>query len=120
MMPPSRTGLRCCMSISDEERRNVAANIRSAAERRKYDLQDDPDYDPFAALYCVFCGVRGFPRYKDILHLADLIDRSTTTRHGRFKTKYGRETPCCEVCGYSIGDMRWNHCPKCGAAIVDD
>lgn len=25
-----------------------------------------------------------------------------------------------EVCGYSIGDMRWNHCPKCGAAIVDD
>lgn len=62
------------MRISDEERRNVAANIRSAAERRKYDLQDDPDYDPFAALYCVFCGVRGFPRYKDILHLADLID----------------------------------------------
>ena len=31
-----------------------------------------------------------------------------------------QETPCCEVCGYSIGDMRWNHCPKCGAAIVDD
>ena len=50
----------------------------------------------------------------------DLIDRPTTTRHGKFKTKYGRETPCCEVCGYSIGDMRWNHCPKCGAAIVDD
>lgn len=52
--------------------------------------------------------------------IADLIDRPTTTRHGKFKTKYGRQTPCCEVCGYSIGDMRWNHCPKCGAAIVDD
>lgn len=52
--------------------------------------------------------------------IADLIDRPTTTRHGKFKTKYGRETPCCEVCGYSIGDMRWNHCPKCGAAITDD
>lgn len=73
-----------------------------------------------ASLYAVFCGVRGFPHYKDLLHLADLIDRPTTTRHGKFKTKYGRETPCCEVCGYSIGDMRWNHCPKCGAAIVDD
>lgn len=60
--------------ITDEERRNVAANIRSAAERCKYDLQDDPDYSPFAALYTVFCGVRGYPRYKDILHLADLID----------------------------------------------
>lgn len=46
--------------IADEERRNVAANIRSAAERRKYDLLDDPDYSPFAALYVVFCGVRGF------------------------------------------------------------
>nr|DAG56527.1 MAG TPA: ribosome, girodazole, girolline, antibiotic complex, 50S [Caudoviricetes sp.] len=77
------------------------------------------NYSPFAALYTVFCGVRRFPRYKDILHLADLIDRPTTTRHGKFKTKYGRETPCCEVCGYSIGDMRWNHCPKCGAAIDD-
>lgn len=52
--------------------------------------------------------------------LADLIDRPTTTRHGKFRTKYGRETPCCEVCGYSLGDMRWNHCPKCGAVIADD
>ena len=52
--------------------------------------------------------------------LADLIDRQTTTRHGKFKTKYGRETPCCEVCGYSIGDTRWNYCPKCGAVITDD
>ncbi len=52
--------------------------------------------------------------------IADLIDRPTTTRHGKFKTKYGRETPCCEVCGYSIGDMRWNYCPKCGTVITDD
>lgn len=50
--------------------------------------------------------------------LADLIDRPSTTRHGKLRTKYGRETPCCEVCGYSIGDMRWNYCPKCGAVIV--
>lgn len=106
--------------ITDEERRDAAANIRNAANRCKDDLNDDPDYSPFTALYVVFCGVRGFPHYKELLHLADLIDRPTTTRHGKFKTKYGRETPCCEVCGYSIGDMRWNHCPKCGAAIVDD
>ena len=60
--------------VSDEERRNVAANIRSTAERRKYDLQDNSDYSPFAALYVVFCGVHGFPHYEDLLHLADLID----------------------------------------------
>lgn len=52
--------------------------------------------------------------------LADLIDRPSTTRHGKLRTKYGRETPCCEVCEYSIGDMRWNYCPKCGAVIADD
>ena len=52
--------------------------------------------------------------------LADLIDRPSTTRHGKFRTKYGRDTPCCEVCGYSIGDMRWNYCPKCGAVIAND
>lgn len=63
----------------------------------------------------------GYHEMNDVFErIADLIDRPTTTRHGKFKTKYGRETPCCEVCGYSIGDMRWNHCPKCGAAIVDD
>lgn len=50
--------------------------------------------------------------------LADLIDRPSTTRHGKLRTKYGRETPCCEVCGYSIGDMRWNYCPKCGAEVA--
>ena len=66
--------------INDEERRNVAANIRSEAERRKYDLQDDPDYSPFAALCVAFCGVRGFPHYEDLLHLADLIDPEETDR----------------------------------------
>ena len=29
MMPPSRTGLRCCMRISDEERHEVAENLRN-------------------------------------------------------------------------------------------
>jgi hypothetical protein len=61
--------------ITDDERRDLAENIRNAANRRKDELQDDPDYSPFAALYAIFCGVRGFPRYKDLLHLADLIDR---------------------------------------------
>lgn len=100
--------------ISDEERRNVAANIRSAAERRKYDLQDDPDYSPFAALDVVFCGVRGFPRYEDLLHLADLIDRPTTTLT---EDEDGRT--CCANCGCAALYMSdATYCPDCGAEVV--
>ena len=43
----------------------------------------------------------------------------TTTRDGKFKTKYGRKVPLCECCGYAIGDERYNYCPKCGAKVVD-
>lgn len=101
--------------ITDEERREVAARLR-ANHRRDRETQGTfiarmvKGNDTVTASYVCRLPER----------LADLIDRPTTTRHGKFKTKYGRETPCCEVCGYSIGDMRWNHCPKCGAAIVDD
>ena len=100
---------------TDEERREVAARLR-ANHRRDRESQGTfiarmvKGSDTVTASYV----------YRLPERLADLIDRPTTTRHGKFKTKYGRETPCCEVCGYSIGDMRWNHCPKCGAAIVDD
>lgn len=101
--------------ITDDERRNVAANIRNAANRRKDDLQDDPDYSPFAALYAVFCGVRGFPRYKDLLYLADLIDRPV----------YRPVIPnamegyvFCPQCGAEIGEYGVpNYCHSCGVAF---
>lgn len=47
------------------------------------------------------------------------VKERTTTRNGKFKTKYGREVPLCECCGYSIGDDRYNYCPKCGARVVE-
>ena len=101
--------------ISDEERREVAERMRNASARRG----DEPCMveDLMLAI--------GFRCYEDgedqlFARLADLIDRPTTTRHGKFRTKYGRETPCCEVCGYSIGDMRWGYCPNCGAEVVSD
>lgn len=104
--------------ITDNERRETIENLRclSYANRVRYkeefyDLLDETVMEPDS----------GYHEMNDVFErIADLIDRPTTTRHGKFKTKYGRETPCCEVCGYSIGDMRWNHCPKCGAVIVDD
>ena len=98
--------------ISDSERREVAARLRKI-------LRDDPHgwLDISIAKAVVDVMGEGVTIGETV---ADLIDRPTTTRHGKFKTKYGSKTPCCEVCGYSIGDMRWNYCPKCGAVIADD
>lgn len=48
------------------------------------------------------------------------LGRGTTTRHGKFRTKYGRSVPCCECCGYGIGDERWHYCPSCGARVVSE
>lgn len=113
--------------ITDKERREVANKLR---ERTKHKLAKGESMQHMFSEtlgvyrtydYGTFGLVKESATWKNIVNLlADLIDRPTTTRHDKFKTKYGRETPCCEVCGYSIGDMRWNHCPKCGAAIVDD
>lgn len=102
--------------ITDKERREVANKLREQAKNSYFTLMQRWDDLQFAVMGKVYITA---PE-KVYLAIADLIDRPTTTRHGKFKTKYGRQTPCCEVCGYSIGDMRWNHCPKCGAAIVDD
>lgn len=123
--------------ITDDERREVAQKLRglpidmySTIDEWEKDglfinnsVSDEGDYSQIHdAVFGYFPAEYMHPGDYKELHerLADLIDRPTTTRHGKFKTKYGRETPCCEVCGCSIGDMRWNHCPKCGAAIVDD
>lgn len=102
--------------ITDKERREVANKLREQAKNSYFTLMQRWDHLQFAVMGKVYLTA---PE-KVYLAIADLIDRPTTTRHGKFKTKYGRQTPCCEVCGYSIGDMRWNYCPKCGAAIADD
>lgn len=36
------------------------------------------------------------------------------------KDAEGREIPLDTGTLYKKNGMRWNHCPKCGAAIVDD
>nr|DAL71592.1 MAG TPA: Thaumarchaeal output domain 1 [Bacteriophage sp.] len=98
--------------ITDDKRHEVAEKMRG---------YDGSGFKESAIVPFLDCLGVGYLNWREVLDsLADLIDRPTTTRHGKFKTKYGRETPCCEVCGYSIGDMRWNYCPKCGAVIVDD
>ena len=105
--------------INDYERREVAERLREAKECTPMGLTDGELIDFLVEAV-------GFNRYTNedfdeglLGRFADLIDRPSTTRHGKFRTKYGRETPCCEICGYSIGDMRWGYCPKCGAEVVE-
>ena len=84
MMPPSRTGLRCCMRISDEERREAVEFLRSGtclyfAEHRKRQLDCTRcmkvstmlfgHYDALCDLDS--CGTDAWQR------LADLIDRTS-------------------------------------------
>lgn len=98
--------------ITDDKRHEVAEKMRG---------YDGSGFKESAIVPFLDCLGVGYLNWREVLDsLADLIDRPTTTRHGKFKSKYGRQTPCCEVCGYSIGDMRWNYCPKCGAVITDD
>lgn len=105
--------------ISDQKRREVARRLREIERQTLCELTDGELIDFLVEAV-------GFNRYTNedfdeglLGRIADLIDRPSTTRHGKFRTKYGRETPCCEVCGYSIGDMRWGYCPKCGAEVVE-
>lgn len=105
--------------ISDTERREIARKLREIERQTLCELTDGELIDFLVEAV-------GFNRYTNedfdeglLGRIADLIDRPSTTRHGKFRTKYGRETPCCEVCGYSIGDMRWGYCPKCGAEVVE-
>lgn len=66
------------------------------------------------------------PRHKQEIPRAEFsswnrrADAHVTTRNGKYRIKYGRRVPLCECCGYSIGDMRWNFCPSCGAEVTDD
>ena len=123
--------------ITDEERRNVAANIRSAAERAKDDLNDDSNYSKLAVLYVVSCAVRGVPHYKDLLHLAELIEPEPERTCQMDKSEFADFAPeyeglySCTKCGEETavlacvndgGDMEWmkpRFCGFCGAKVVE-
>ena len=101
----------CAMEINDEKRREVATRMREI-------MRENPHgwLDVMVAQSVLDVMGEGMAIGETV---ADLIDRPTTTRNGKFKTKYGKKTPCCEICGYSINDKRWSYCPQCGAEVVE-
>lgn len=110
--------------ITDEECRNVAAKMREVAESHKDDLNDDPDYSPFVAFNVLSGAFDRFPRYKDLLHLADLIDRPTcrleltdVETYGNVKVRIYECSECGRPCEEIYG--KYERCPHCGAVVVD-
>lgn len=106
---------------TNDERREVAARLR---EQKVWDICTDFEYcigDICDAVFDDDGDLNDMFRLQSAL--ADLIEpepERTTTRHGKFKTKYGNKVPLCECCGYSIGDKRYNFCPQCGARVIED
>ncbi len=116
--------------VSDDERRAVAQKLRNEVECHKYDLNDDPDYSPFVASNVLLSMFDRFPRYSDLLHLADLIDRPTCRNvSGHRDTFECSECRCkveliaavCNECGeiFRVPSMP-KYCPSCGAEVVND
>lgn len=77
MMPPSHTVLRCCMRISDDERREVAENLRSMTIGHFIQYKEE-FFDELAE---VVLGFEDFHDFNTVLEkLADLIDPEETDR----------------------------------------
>lgn len=106
---------------TNDERREVAANIRNAANSAKDDLQDNSNYSAFAVVYVVSCGVRrSFPRYEDLMYLANLVEpvpERTCRNAYEYKPEDRGFKFVCSECGYDFPGPS-NFCPYCGAKVV--
>lgn len=106
--------------ISNEERRNIAERLRKT-----------PDIDDISQDELMYVlddklennlkenGANEFEICETIVkRISDLIEPKTCRKiPGRMK--YGRRMPACSECGYSLGDSRWNFCPKCGCEVSE-
>lgn len=68
------------------------------------------------------------PRFDDYRQAAEYWQRMyeeafakrTCTREKRGVKRDGSPRLCCSLCGYGIGDKRFNYCPNCGAKVVGE
>lgn len=104
--------------VSNEERREVAAKLR---ETEPFEYGGEKWYDEgkiLDALDLSFDNVPSIYDHEKVKHLADLIDRPTTSigvnKHGR---AYCINCGCDDWC---LADGDAHYCPKCGAEVVTD
>lgn len=100
--------------ITNEERREVAEKLRKLAGTYVTlgDLQEALEIDLTSPDVDIERDAKNLNR------LADLIE-PRTCRKVPGRMKYGDRKPACSECGYSLGDSRWNFCPKCGCEVVE-
>ena len=113
------------MKISDDERREVARNLREIEERTLLDVTDGELLDLLAGAVGLD-GYEGEHFEGGLLYcLADLIDRPTckmvecTIDHG--SRSWGTR---CTACGKEFEHVKpsygWHNCPNCGAEVDDE
>ena len=98
---------------TNKERRDVAERLRILATHREVDKELVQDT---LGLYMGEC-IDGYDPVS-VNELANLIE-PRTCRKVPGRMKYGDKKPACSECGYSLGDSRWNFCPKCGCEVVE-
>lgn len=104
--------------ISDQERREVAANFRQYL--KKYET---PDWRAFCNIILGSGRLDNLRKAQAFDRLADLIDRPTCENGERLNER----TFLCSACGYeayaySDSDCNPNdfsYCPDCGAEVVE-
>lgn len=114
--------------VSDEQRREIAANLRSESEAWLDTFPDstlnDEDNDAIMFDISRFVLFEGTPTVGEFYaHLADLIERPTCENGGRLNER----TFLCSACGYeayaySDSDCNPNdfsYCPDCGAEVIE-
>lgn len=113
------------MTVTDELRRMLDERGVEHYDGTENTLWGYEDYNEFTGIYRFSADETSDGRMQVRLWHATpaqaieaTLGRGTTTRHGKYRTKYGRSVPCCECCGYGIGDERWHYCPSCGAEVV--
>lgn len=105
--------------ISDQERREVAANFRQYL--KKYET---PDWRAFCNIILGSGRLDNLRKAQAFDRLADLIDRPTCENGERLNER----TFLCSVCGYeayAYSDSNCNphdfsYCPNCGAEVMGE
>lgn len=105
--------------ISDQERREVAANFRQYL--KKYET---PDWRAFCNIILGSGRLDNLRKAQAFDRLADLIDRPTCENGERLNER----TFLCSVCGYeayAYSDSNCNphdfsYCPDCGAEVMGE
>lgn len=110
--------------VTDTDRRDVAEKLRASIPGDGVMRRGDKGWSLlYRTIFGHYMGHQSAGRtYSEVAgRLADLIEPEPerTCRKVPGRMKYGTRMPKCSECGQSLGDDRWNYCPKCGAKVVE-